>query len=476
MLDSYKELNNQAQIAAETILERVASGSRFTVCCHFDADGITAAGILSKSLHRMGATFHLRILKQLDLEAVEFLSKSTSSSVILSDIGSGYLDLLRDLAESKTVVILDHHQIKGQDFNKVIQVNPHLSGIDGGKEVSGAGVSYAVAKALDRKNIDLSPLAVVGSLGDMQDKNEKRMLRGFNSLIVEDATENGLLETETDLIIFGRETRPLHKALSHTMNPFLPGLSGEEDACLALLSSLSIPIKIGDRWRTFVELSNDEKKKVLSAIVEHITSKGLAGAVAMNLIGTVYTLLHEEKWTPTRDAREYATLINACGRMEHQSLAVAICMGERGSTLAEAINVLSEHRRTLAKYVSMIGERPGVVENLGSLCIIHGEEFLSENMTGAVSTMLSSSETFAPDRVMIVSARTKNNEIKLSVRANDKMVEKGLNLGLELQVLAERYDGIGGGHKVAAGAQIHSSRLKEFIEELSQRVSRSLDQ
>jgi RecJ-like exonuclease len=151
-------------------------------------------------------------------------------------------------------------------------------------------------------------------------------------------------------------------------------------------------------------------------------------------------------------------------------------MGERGSTLAEAINVLSEHRRTLAKYVSMIGERPGVVENLGSLCIIHGEEFLSENMTGAVSTMLSSSETFAPDRVMIVSARTKNNEIKLSVRANDKMVEKGLNLGLELQVLAERYGGIGGGHKVAAGAQIHSSRLKEFIEELSQRVSRSLDQ
>jgi RecJ-like exonuclease len=255
------------------------------------------------------------------------------------------------------------------------------------------------------------------------------------------------------------------------MNPFLPGLSGEEDNCLALLSSLSIPIKVGDRWRTVVELTTEEKKRIMSAIIERITSKGLQGSVALNLIGSVYTLLQEEKWTPTRDTREYSTLLNACGRMDRSSIAIAICMGERGSIITEATEVLSEHRKTLAKYISLINEKPGTVEILDQLSIVHGEDFLNENMTGAVSTLLSSSESFPPDKVMVVLAKTKNGDIKLSVRATERMVERGLNLGLILQKKAEKYGGIGGGHKIAAGAQIPQTKWKEFIEELNKDVS-----
>jgi RecJ-like exonuclease len=474
MLDSYRELVRQAEASAERILAEIANGSQLLVGYHFDADGIAAAGILSKSLYRKGASFHLRALKQLDQQNVELLSKSVSETIIFTDIGSGYLDPLRDLTKSKNVFILDHHQVNGENDDKFVHVNPHLSGIDGGKEISGAGVSYIVAKAMDEQNIDLSPLGVVGSIGDMQDKNEKRTLHGFNSFIVEDAVKTGLLRVEPDLIIYGRETRPIHKALSHTVNPFLPGLSGEEDNCLALLSSLSIPIKISDRWRTVVELSNDEKQRMVSAIVEHVTSKGFEGAVAMNLIGSVYTLLREDKWTPTRDAREYATLLNACGRMDRPALAIALCMGERGATIDEANRVLSDHRKTLAKYMSLINEKPEIMEKLESLSIIHGEDFLNENMTGAVSSLLSSSEILALDKVVVVSAMTRNGDIKVSIRATEKMVQKGLNLGLTLQLLAKKYEGTGGGHRIAAGAQIPHSRLREFLTDLNRTVSEVL--
>jgi single-stranded-DNA-specific exonuclease len=474
MLDSYKKLTDEAERAARKIEDNIRKGSRFAVGCHFDADGLAAAGILAKALHRASASFHLRVLKQLDPQDIEFFSKSESESVILADIGSGYLDLLKNLASAKDVFVLDHHQINGENYGRLTHVNPHLSNLDGGKEVSGAGVSYVVTKALDQRNIDLSSLAVVGAVGDMQDKDEGRTLRGFNSLIVEDAIKSGVLKVETDLIIYGRETRPIHKALSHTVNPFLPGLSGQEDNCFALLSSLSIPIKVGDRWRTVVELSSDEKKKILSAIVEKITSSGLSGAVVMNLIGSVYTLLGEENWTPTRDAREYATLLNSCGRMGHPSIAIAVCMGERGPTIAEANKILSEHRKALATYMSLITENPSSVESLGRLSVIHGEEYLNENMTGAVSSLLSSSETFAPDKAIIVCAKTRNGEIKISARATMKMVEKGVNLGNSLQHTAKKYGGIGGGHKVAAGAQIPEQRLKEFLKELSDELSRLL--
>jgi single-stranded-DNA-specific exonuclease len=474
MLETYQKFSIQAKSAAEEILDRNTKNSHFIINCHYDADGIAAAGIIAKSLYRQNANFHLKLIKQIDKEIIGTLSDSIYDIIILGDIGSGYLDLLKNIGKSKKIFILDHHQIDGDAADEITQVNPHLFGIDGGKEISGAGVAYLVAKALDKNNIDLSPLAVVGAVADMQDKNEKRELHSLNSFIVKDAIEEGLLKAEKDLIIYGRETRPLHKALSNTMNPFLPGLSGREDNCLALLSSLSIPIKDGDRWRTIVELSNDEKKKIFSAIVEHMTSKDVSASAAMTLIGTVYTLTNEDMWTSTRDAREYATLLNACGRMDRPSLGVAICMGERGSTVKEVTDLLSEHRKTLANYISLITEKPENTERYENLAIIHSEEFLNENMTGAISSLLSSSETFEKNKVIIVLAKTKNGDIKLSARGTDELIEKGLNLGIILQNIAKRYEGNGGGHKIAAGAQVPESNKENFLNDLKNEISRTL--
>ncbi len=68
-----------------------------------------------------------------------------------------------------------------------MQLNPHLYGIDGATDVSGSGVAYFAAKALNPANVDLAPIALVGALGDMQDKYEQRSLKGLNEIIVNDA-------------------------------------------------------------------------------------------------------------------------------------------------------------------------------------------------------------------------------------------------------------------------------------------------
>ena len=46
-----------------------------------------------------------------------------------------------------------------------VQVNPHLFGIDGATDVSGSGVAYFAAKAVNPANVDLAPIALVGALG-----------------------------------------------------------------------------------------------------------------------------------------------------------------------------------------------------------------------------------------------------------------------------------------------------------------------
>ena len=77
----------------------------------------------------------------------------------------------------------------------------------------------------------------------MQDKYEQRSLKGLNEIIVNDAVEAGLLKVEKDLTFFGRETRPIHRMLATTTNPFIPGLSGQETEALNFVTNLGIPTK-----------------------------------------------------------------------------------------------------------------------------------------------------------------------------------------------------------------------------------------
>ena len=51
--------------------------------------------------------------------------------------------------------VLDHHSIETNDFGNIV-CKPHLFGIDGGKEISGAGVVFRFACAVD-KSMEVLP-------------------------------------------------------------------------------------------------------------------------------------------------------------------------------------------------------------------------------------------------------------------------------------------------------------------------------
>ncbi|MEM4250864.1 MAG: hypothetical protein QW828_03425, partial [Candidatus Bathyarchaeia archaeon] len=115
MLESYKRLLDEAAVAAEKIRQKISAGSTILVGCHFDADGLAAAGVLARALHRQNAHYHIRVLKQLDPETADILSNMAPETIVLADIGSGYLELLGGLAKSKDIFILDHHQTEGEE-------------------------------------------------------------------------------------------------------------------------------------------------------------------------------------------------------------------------------------------------------------------------------------------------------------------------------------------------------------------------
>ncbi|MEM2081259.1 MAG: DHH family phosphoesterase [Candidatus Bathyarchaeia archaeon] len=461
--------------AAKVILETVEKDGFIHVFSHLDADGVAAAGIMGKTLHRLDARFRVRVTQWVDEKIVNVIAADKPQLLILTDFGSGYLDLLSEKAADFKVLILDHHQVAGEatDNGNFVQVNPHLHGLDGATEVSGSGVAYFVAKAVNAENMDLAPIALVGALGDLQDKNEERKLCGLNQLIVEDAVNAKLVTVEKDLTFFGRETRPIHKALASSTSPFIPGLSGEEDKCLAFLASLDIKPKEGERWRALRDLTEDEKKRLCSALADYLISRGLHAEVA-NLIGNVYVLNREEPWTPLRDAREFALMLNSTGRMDRPSLGIAICMGDRGAALEEANSVLEGYKKNITTYLGWVMEKPDRLREFEHIYVIYGESFINEKMIGTISSILVSSLE-NPEKPLLAFANIeKENAAKFSARTTEMALSKGVNLGDVMRVASEKYGGKGGGHNVAAGAQVPIDQVENFINAVNELVGRQL--
>ncbi|MCW4016788.1 MAG: DHH family phosphoesterase [Candidatus Bathyarchaeota archaeon] len=468
------DLTKDATEAANLILEHIENGDVIHVSSHVDADGISAGGIMGKALLRAGAMFRLRLERWMDEKVADRIAEENAALTIFTDMGSGYLDLLGERLAKKDVIILDHHQPVAEAPSSFVQVNPHTHGIDGTRDISGSGVAYFAAKALDKKNIDLACLAVVGALGDLQDKNKERKLGGVNKVIVQDAVKSGFLEVETDLMFFGRETRPIHQALARTTNPFIPEISGEEDKSLAFLVNLGIKPKRNDTWRALRDLSSDEKKTLLSAIADHLVSKGLGGDIVSDLVGDVYTLTTEEPWTPLRDAREFSVLLNATGRMDKAGLGAAICMGDRKKCLEQATQVIQDYRGTITRYLRWVTEKPERLEEMESIYVVRGDGFIDEKVLSPVCTILSTTLTQLGKPIIAYATISGEDQVKISSRGSEPLIQKGLNLGDIMQFAAEKYSGRGGGHDVAAGAQVPIKNVEAFLKLVNDSVKKQL--
>jgi RecJ-like exonuclease len=471
--DKLARLHKHASETASLIREK-ASDDTVLLTSHFDADGISAGSIMLSAVNRLSSFPHLRVIDSVNERILDQIEAVESDLVIFTDIGSGYLEIISKILRNREVVVADHHQPLGEPGSNLHHFNTHVMGFDGSQEISGAGTAYLLAKALDSRNTDLSAMAIVGALGDQQDKGPERRLTGLNADILKDAVESKVIEVTQDLVFFGRQTRPIHRAIASTTDPFLPGLSGEEDRCLALLDAAGIPTKVDDRWRTISDLSIDEKRRIVDKIIEHTISSKVKGEIVLNLIGSVYTLTREEPGTSLRDAREFGTLLNACGRMNRAGLGIAIGIGDRGESYQQAQQLYVEYKTQLSKYMNWVTTAPNAVRTGKNVVLVNGQGVIDESMTGAVSSLISSSKLFGESKVTVVTTLTKSGEAKISTRATEQLVQKGVNLGKILQNLSPQYSGVGGGHAIAAGATIPSTDLDKFLGDLEKSVDEVL--
>jgi len=457
--------------AVDLFKSHAEQGDIIRILTHNDADGVASGGIISCVANRLRIPFKTTVEKRLDEQILRSVAEERPPLVILTDFGSGYLDLVSKTLSEKDVILLDHHMPVGTLSGKVIQINPLLQDIDGSRDIAASGVCYFFAKQVSERNVDLSPLGLVGALGDQQDKGDKKSLRGVNTLIEEEAERNGLLSKDVDLIFYGHETRPITRAIANTTTPFIPGLSGREDSCVAFLNHIGISLKTEERMRSLSDLDEEEKRKLFSALSSHMVAQGCSADMVHNLIGTVYTFKKEEPTTPLRDGREYSSLLNACARMRRPGIGIGICLGDRGEVMQEADQTVEEYRRRIGECLDWVRVGDRIME-LNSIYVLNAGNDIDENIVGVVSSILLGQGILKATKPIVSAANSDDGTVKISSRIAEGTAHLGIHLGKIMQEAAVEVNGTGGGHDNAAGAFVPQGREDEFMRRVDELVAK----
>ncbi|MFC5971744.1 DHHA1 domain-containing protein [Halomarina salina] len=474
MTSPVPELADCADACADQLLD----AEEVLLASHIDADGLTSAAVASTGLERAGIEFEAVFKKQLDAHEIATIAATEYDTVLFTDFGSGQLD---DIARHEregdfTPVVADHHK-PAADVETEFHLNPLLFGIDGASELSGAGAAYVLARALgqtttddDRANADLAALAVVGAVGDMQASGGE--LHGANAGIVAEGVEAGVLGETTDLALYGRQTRPLPKLLEYSSDVYIPGISNSQSGAVGFLSDLDVDLKRDGDWRTWVDLSADERQTVASALVRRAIQRGVPAQKIDGLVATTYTLLDEHEGTELRDASEFSTLLNATARYERADVGLAVCLGDRDGALDRARDLLTNHRRNLSEGLRWV-QNEGVTREEHVQWFDAGTH-IRETIVGIVAGMAVGSDGVDREVPIVAFASKNDEETKVSARGTHALVRAGLDLSAVMGEASAAVGGKGGGHDVAAGATIPAGQEQAFIDRADDIVGQQL--
>ncbi|WP_298521807.1 single-stranded-DNA-specific exonuclease RecJ [uncultured Methanobrevibacter sp.] len=462
------QLMHEQYVQAREIIENAED---IKVYSHIDCDGICSGAILSTILDRQNKPHEIEFVNLDVLDDIELTHELT----IFSDLGSGQ-NITTNAKNGQKIIILDHHPpLRDLDYKDdkdytYLEINPLHHGIDGSYYVCGGGLCYFLAKEFGYS--DLSWIGVLSAIGDMQNTKTGHF-EGLNEIIQQDAIDGGYLELiENDLNIYGRNTRPLFVALSYFSDVKLP-ITNNTTETMAILEELGIDEK--HNRKTLNELTMEEKGKVFQKLVEMI-SKVVPGRyvryIPQLIIGDSYTFLKEDEESFLRDASEFSTAMNACGRNHEEVVAMEVLKGDRIIALDELESISKTHRYNLATSIEKVteGDETKIIE-MENLQYFDGDGIKPE-IVGTVTGMILGHCNWK--KPIIGFTQTDNDGLKVSLRCSRLLSYDGIHFGNIIRKIASEVGGSGGGHAMACGAYIPIDKKSEFLDRFNSELNGKL--
>lgn len=419
------------------------------VVSHYDADGISAAAIISKALYNAGFNFHATLMRNPFDKGLKRISEEENELIIFTDMGSGQIETIEKMKSQS--IIIDHHQpIKNKTKDNVLQINCNYFDINGNYEACGASLSLSVAYSINQENFNLSPLAIVGATGDKQYIGG---FKGYNQNIITQAIKQGIVTDKTE-IKFTSET--IFDSLFYSTDPYYSGISGNQNNIESFLDSLGI-----DKKTKIEDLTNEILKKIHSYLILNLIQKGCEKNILDTIIRTRYYSENIDF-----EFERYADLLDACGKGGNRGLALTLALSDN-KFISEALKVEKDYKQKILDELIKL-ENNGLKEK-DNFRFFYNDDSSLGGVIGGIAT------NFILDiKKPLISIARKDDEIHISCRGNQYLVSKGLDLGYAMKEASSKLGGHGGGHAIASGATIASEKEEEFLNLVDEIINKQL--
>ena len=426
----------------------IVRGHEFVqVYSHYDADGVSSAAILAKTLMRAGKEFRVTLFTTLNDYNMEVIRNSKADCVIVSDLGASYIDQLDQMEQD--VVVLDHHTIISE-AKRVCYANPHLYGIDGMTSGCGATMCLLFAVTMDERNWDLVQIAFAGIAGDRQHING---VSGLNVYLLEEGTRRGYIERmQGSLIPAGN----LMTELFLCTDPYIRGVTGDVDGVAKLMSDAGV-----ENGKSFMDLTEEERRRLSSLIAIKLTQQGV-------LLSSMEEIARDRYYLKgmRMDAENLSSILNNCGRAGIGGVGIAAGMGDE-----RCLNEGAKQSRESAKLVveAMVDlDRRG----LNQMEHIQWFDSTDSGFTGMLCGI--AMQSIGDHTKPTIGMNKSNDPVNLSSRGMFCQLERGVDLAKAMREACASVGGQGGGHRIAAGGSVPLDKVDEFLANLDRIVGEQI--
>jgi single-stranded-DNA-specific exonuclease len=216
----------------------------------------------------------------------------------------------------------------------------------------------------------------------------------------------------------------------------------------------------------FYDLRKDEIQRLTEKIIQKRKQAGIANPE--DVFSNVY-IIEGEEHGHFRDAKEFSTLLNSCGRMDNATLGIGACLGDERQR-KESLKILLNYKHEIINSMNWYHKNCSC-ENCGNSRVIKGHNYIIINakdevmstMIGTLASMISKKNDFEKNIFVLSMARNDEATTKISLRISGN--PQNVDLKSIMSELIAKVGGEAGGHQFAAGAIINIETEEQFIEE-----------
>lgn len=336
-------------------------------------DCMVSSIILAELLKQLNTNFTLNFISDNDQ-----LKTSKNPSILISDVE-------KDLPAYLTFC------------KNTIKINPDLIMNVTAEETPTSLILYLAARDFDSSNKSLSYLPLASNINNLR-----------NPLLLEllaESINDNVIVSGTSLALIDSSTRPLHKALEYTINPFIPGISNKEDSAVSLLSSLSIKIKDDDKFTRLIDLDATSLSKLTEAIL--IRNPELS---TRQLTKTKYYLKSEDYSSAFKDLDELNLLFDVSLLSEKYSMPLAKCLSPKNYK-NRSLDVLRDFRIKILQVLEWFYDSKAEAVEKDGYVMIKYNKHLEHSILKTASRFIYSNFYLNSGKSIILSALTDSGKI-----------------------------------------------------------------